>query len=160
LGSPLIPYTADKDSSKSSQSNPKTLEHSVDNRKELKTCVVGIVYVGGHKAYPKGGNTMMFVYSDRIDIGADKEKTGISVPYSEIINIENMDDKKISAERVILFGVIGAIWKKKHIYTVIRYREELDEQTIVLDFEDNLEVLQPYIYRKMLEHRKNKQLPT
>ena len=98
--------------------------------------------------------TVVFVYSDRIDIGAKKEKTGISVPYSDIINIENMDDKKISAERVILLGVIGALWKKRHIYTMIRYKEELDEQTIVLDFEDNVEILQPYIYRKMLEHRK------
>lgn len=156
MGSPLIPYTPDKDSDKSSQSNPETLARQVDNYNELKTCAIDIVYVGGHKAYPKGGNSMMFVYSDRIDIGSNKEKTGISVPYSDIINIENMDENKIAAERVVMFGIIGALWKKRHIYTVIRYKEELDEQTIVLDLEDNIEILQPYIYRKMLEHRKKK----
>ena len=156
LGSPLIPYTTDNDSNKSSQSTPETLAPQVEGNNELKNCAAEIVHVGGHKAYPKGGNTMMFVYSDRIDIGSQKEKTGISVPFSDIINIENMDENKIAAERVVMFGIIGALWKKRHIYTVIRYKEELDEQTIVLDLEDNIEILQPYIYRKMLEHRKKK----
>jgi hypothetical protein len=97
---------------------------------------------------------MIFVYEDRIEIGAKKEKTVLTIPYSAILNMENMDDKKVAAERVVLLGVIGALWKKRHIYTVIRYKEEMDEQNIVLDFEDNIEKFQPYIYRKMLEYRK------
>lgn len=71
-----------------------------------------------------------------------------------MINIENMDEKKIAAERVILLGVFGALWKKKHIYTVIHYKDESDEQKIVLDFEDYVDSCQPWIYKKMLEARK------
>ncbi|MGA9743807.1 MAG: hypothetical protein WBQ16_04260 [Nitrososphaeraceae archaeon] len=71
-----------------------------------------------------------------------------------------MDEQKISADRVIGLGlifvplaIVGAMWKKRHIYTVIRYTDEIDKQTIVLDFEDNIDEYQPYIYRK--EFRKN-----
>lgn len=55
-----------------------------------------------------------------------------------------------------MFGVLGALWKERHVYTVIRYKEEYDDQTIVLDFEDIVGELQPYIYKKMLDCRKNK----
>ena len=60
----------------------------------------------------------------------------------------------MSADRVIMLGVIGALWKKKHIYTVIHYKDELDQQKIILDFEDYVEYAQGLIYRKMLEARK------
>lgn len=73
-----------------------------------------------------------------------------------------MDEQKISAERVIGLGlvfvplaIVGAMWKKRHIYTVIRYKEINDEQTIALDFENNIDKFQPYICNKMLEYRKN-----
>ncbi|MFI5423498.1 MAG: hypothetical protein WB587_11495 [Nitrososphaeraceae archaeon] len=46
-------------------------------------------------------------------------------------NIQNMDEKKISALRVVGLGlvfvplaIVGAVWKKKHIYTVIQYNDE------------------------------------
>lgn len=120
-----------------------------------------IAYVGGHKAWPKPVNTMIFVYDDRMEIGPSQEKTVLAIPYSDMISMENMDEKKISAERVVGLGlvfvplaIVGAVWKKRHIYTVIRYKEELDEQTIVLDFEGNIEKFQPFIYRKMLDCRK------
>jgi hypothetical protein len=69
-------------------------------------------------------------------------------------SIENMDEKKISADRVVMLGVVGALWKKTHIYTIIRYKDELDEHKIILDFGDNVEYAQGLIYKKMLEARK------
>jgi hypothetical protein len=55
-------------------------------------------------------------------------------------------------------GIIGALWKKKHIYTIIHYKDELDEQKIILDFEDAVEYAQGLIYKKMLEARKRKEM--
>ena len=73
-------------------------------------------------------------------------------------NIQNMDEKKISALRVVGLGlvfvplaIVGAVWKKKHIYTVIQYNDA--ELTVVLDFGRLIDKLQPFIYRKMLEYR-------
>lgn len=55
------------------------------------------------------------------------------VPLS-IVNIENMDEQKISALRVALLGLIGVFWKKKCMYTVVQYNDGIDDQTVVLDF--------------------------
>lgn len=84
-----------------------------------------------------------------------------SIPYSnrDVSDISNNDDP--SALRVVGLGlafvplaIVGAMWKKKHIYTVIQYRDEMDKQTIVLDFGKHIEELQPFIYRKMLQYRR------
>ena len=73
-------------------------------------------------------------------------------------NIQNMDEKKISALRVVGLGlvfvpltIVAAVWKKKHIYTVIQYND--GELTVVLDFGRFIDKLEPFIYRKMLEYR-------
>lgn len=114
-------------------------------------------YIGGHKAYPSSTNTKMYFYEDRIQIGNPE----LIIPYSKITNIENMDEQKISALRVVGLGlvflplaIVGAMWKKKHLYTVIQYKDELDVHTIVIDFEGYIDEAQPLIYRKMLEFRK------
>lgn len=71
-----------------------------------------------------------------------------------------MDEQKISALRVVGLGlvflplaIVGAMWKKKHLYTVIQYKDELDNQTIVVDFEEYIDEAQPLIYHKMLKYR-------
>ena len=116
-------------------------------------------YIGGHKAYPSSTNTKMYFYEDRIQIGNPE----LVILYSAITNIENMDEKKISALRVVGLGlvflplaIVGAMWKKRHLYTVIQYKDELDDQTIVIDFENNIDEAQSLIYRKMLEARTRK----
>ena len=48
------------------------------------------------------------------------------------------------------------MWKKRHLYTVIQYKDELDDQTIVIDFDNNIDEAQSLIYRKMLEARTRK----
>ena len=74
-------------------------------------------------------------------------------------NIENADEKKISALRVVGLGlvslgvgaIVGALWKKRHIYTIIEYVDIFnEEQRLVFDFEDNLEEAQQIIYKKMV----------
>jgi hypothetical protein len=72
-------------------------------------------------------------------------------------NIENMDDKKISKLRVVVLGavflplaIVGALWKKRVLYTVIEYNDGTDEQTIILDLGKKIEEIQPLVYQKML----------
>ena len=121
-----------------------------------------VKYVGGHLLYPKSrNNAYIEILSDKlcitmIDFQGDKTtEITLDVPYKSIIIIENADEKKIAAMRVVLLGVIGALWKKKHIYTVIRFKDELEnEQTMVFDFGDKIETIQPLIYSKVLEHGK------
>jgi hypothetical protein len=116
-----------------------------------------VKYVGGHKAYPRPTDTRMSFYDDRIELG----NPNLVIPYSAMKNLENFDEKKISAKRVVALGlvavplaIVGAMWKKNHIYTVIQYQDEMDDHTIVVDFEEYLDAAQPLIYRKMLELRK------
>ena len=77
-------------------------------------------YLGGHKAYPakkpKGVKINLFV--DRIEVHGDKFL--FNIPYSQMTNIENMDEKKMSALRVVGLGlvfiplaIVGALWKKR-----------------------------------------------
>lgn len=78
-------------------------------------------------------------------------------------NIENTNEKKISALRVIVLGlifvplaIVGALWKKNHIYTIIQFRDYFDNQMIVLDFDQNIDSAQSVIYKRMLEFRNSK----
>ncbi len=64
-----------------------------------------VKYLGGHKAFPakKSVDTKISVYSDRIDI---EKPLNLNIPYSKITKIENMDEKKISALRVVGLGLV------------------------------------------------------
>ena len=120
-----------------------------------------IKYLGGHKAFPTPTDTKMHFYQDRIEIDNPK----LIIPYRFMQNIENTIEKKISALRVIVLGlilvplaIVGALWKKNHNYTIIRFRDYLDDQMIVLDFDENIDSAQSVIYRRMLEFRNTKKL--
>jgi hypothetical protein len=119
-----------------------------------------IKYLGGHKAFPTHTDTKMHFYYDRIEIDNPK----LIVPYRYMQNIENTNEKKISALRVILLGlifvplaIVGALWKKNHVYTIIRFRDNFDDQMIVLDFDQNIASAQSLIYKRMLEFRNAKE---
>lgn len=118
-------------------------------------------YLGGHKAYPvrKAMDVKIIVFPDRLEI----EKLFLTISFSKMTNIENMDDKKISALRVVVLGliflplaIVGALWKKKKLYTVIEYNDGIDDQQMVFDFDKNVETMQPLIYHKMLQSRLQK----
>jgi hypothetical protein len=118
-----------------------------------------IGYLGGHKAFPTPTDTKMHFYYDRVEIDNPK----LVVPYRHMKNIENTNEKKISALRVIVLGlifvplaIVGALWKKNHIYTIIRFRDYFDDQPIVLDFDQNIDSAQSVIYKRMLEFRDSK----
>jgi hypothetical protein len=127
--------------------------HSPDNPESYY-----IKYKGGHKAYPSPTATRMHFYGDRIEVDHPK----LVIPYRFMKNIENMHEKKISAFRVLILGliflplaIVGALWKKNHIYTIIRFRDDYDnDQLIIVDFDQNLDSAQSVIYKRMLEFHK------
>jgi len=120
-----------------------------------------VKYMGGHVEYPKPSNCRLYFYNDRIEL----EDPNLIIPYESIFNIENMDQKKISAGRVVALGlvflplaIVGAMWKKNHLYTVIQYTESNNERTIIIDFEDIVELMQPFIYRRMARFKRSTSL--
>lgn len=72
-------------------------------------------------------------------------------------NVENMSEDQLKGARVVALGIIGALWKKKYLYTVIQYKDELgSERAIVIDFHGNIEKVQQLIYQEMLESRRGR----
>ncbi len=125
--------------------------HSPDN-----PYIYYIQYMGGHKAYPSPSSTTMHFYEDRIEVGSPK----LVIHYRSMKNIENMTEKRISILRVVALGlifiplaIVGALWKKNHIYSIIRFSDEADDQMIIVDFGKNLDSAQSVIYNRMLEFR-------
>ena len=43
--------------------------------------------------------------------------------------------------------------EKNHRYTVIQYKNDIDIQTIIVDFEKNIDSAQPLIYRRMIRFK-------
>lgn len=108
-------------------------------------------YIGGHKMYPKPADTKVLLYSDWLEV---ERLNHLKVAYKSMTSIENADESKISAMRVVLLGLVGALWKKKHTYTVIQYKDAIGEQqTMVFDFDKDIDKVQPLIYQKMLDSR-------
>ena len=109
-------------------------------------------YVGGHKLHPKSRDVTVQIAPEKLTVS----EINLEVSYKSITNIENADEAKISAMRVVLLGVIGALWKKKHLYTVIQFKDELgNDQSMIFDFDKKIEEVQPLIYNKVVEARKN-----
>ena len=138
--------------------NSNSSSKNIDSNSSSKNLEVEFYtkYLGGHKAYPttKGINTRIYIYPDGIGVG----NPNLFIPYSQMTNIENMNDKKISALRVVGLGliflplaIVGALWKQKKLYTVIEYHDGLDTQQVIFDFDDNVEKMQPLIYQRMLQ---------
>jgi hypothetical protein len=78
--------------------------HSIDPALE-----VYAKYLGGHKLYPKLVDTIVCIFSDRIEI----LNIHLRVPYTLMSNIENADEKNITAKRLFLVGSFALGWKKK-----------------------------------------------
>lgn len=117
-----------------------------------------IDYIRGLIEYPSSSSCRIFLYNERLELDWDKgqDEPSMVIPYKSMTNIENLDDQKISALRVIGFGVIGALWKQQHRYTAIQYKDETGEKNIVLDFGKYIEEAQPLIYQKMIDAKRTK----
>ena len=90
------------------------------------------------------------MFSDRIEV----EALHIRIPYTWITDIENADEKKISARRMFLVGLYSFAWKKKDLYTIIEYLDGFNQkQTLIFDFGKKIQEAQQKIYDRMLAFR-------
>jgi len=67
-------------------------------------------------------------------------------------DIRNIDGgSKVDFDRVMVAGVLGALWKKHHVITLIEYNDEnkTEPQRIALDLGDGIQKVQPMIYQRM-----------
>jgi hypothetical protein len=74
-----------------------------------------------------------------------------------------MTEKRISILRIVgldlvfvPLAIVGALWKKNHVYTIIWFSDDSNDQMIIVDFDKNLDSAQSVIYNRMLEFRNNR----
>jgi hypothetical protein len=77
-------------------------------------------YLGGHKAYPQPIYSQIYFYEDRIELQVYRLK----IYFKSIKNVENVNEKKrdseyLAAGLLLPPVVLGYLWKKNHIYSVI-----------------------------------------
>jgi hypothetical protein len=116
--------------------------------------ILNIWAVTKHIQSPSG--TRMYFYEERIEVDNPK----LVIPYRSMKNIENITERRISILRVVVLGlifvplaIVGALWKKNHICTIIRFNDDSDDQMVIVDFDQNLDSAQSVIYNRMLEFR-------
>jgi hypothetical protein len=89
-------------------------------------------YLGGHPAYPKKRDVKIKLSDASLEIPELK----MNIPYNNIKKIENTTRDKMSAGRVILLGVVGALWKKEQTLTVLTVQNGATSQDLVFKFDD------------------------
>ncbi len=127
--------------------------------------------LGSDKSLPVDEESYVYIFEDRIDIKLLKSKGGlllsskgeakITIPYRNMTDLQNVDaGNKVDLDRVLglslaSLGVgtlIGLLWKRHHIVTIIKYTDEAQaSQTVALDFLANTKYAQPLINRKFRE---------
>jgi hypothetical protein len=119
--------------------------------------------LGSDKSRPVDEDSYVYIFNDRIEIKLLKSKGGIlltskgeskiTIPYRNMTELQHVDaGKKVDADRVLLLGLPGLLWKRHAIVTVIKYNDDNSEpQTIALDFRANTKYAQPLINRKFRE---------
>jgi hypothetical protein len=91
-----------------------------------------VEYIGGHKAYPQSTYSEVYFYEDRIELQAYKLK----IPFNQIKKVDSTREWK-QHEDVHSLGIMGLLWKRNAVYTVIEYNDGVDDQTVVIDFRNN-----------------------
>ena len=113
-------------------------------------------YMGSHPMYPKDRDVTAVFWNEGFEIRFNRDKPAeIAIAYKDMTNVDVLSEEHVKAGRVIVAGIIGALWKKKEKYTVIEYKDELGkDRAIVMNFHGNIEKLHQLIYQKLLESRK------
>lgn len=81
------------------------------------------------------------------------EPLDLHIPYSDIREVKNVNESQMKALRVIAFGVVGALWKKKETYLCIVYNDGIQDQSPVFKL-GNLNEAQKNLYEKVIQAKK------
>lgn len=83
-------------------------------------------YIGGHAAYPKDTDGKLYLYAQPENkVVFESKKVNMDIPLSIITESKILTEKEIRARRVLLTGLIGLAWKKKHKMLVIDFKDQL-----------------------------------
>ena len=105
-------------------------------------------YLGGHVLFADKRYITLSVYQKEVVV----DSLGLHIPYSSIKEVKNVTEENIKALRVVMLGVIGALWKKKEKYLCIVYDDGVQDQNPVFKL-DNLDDAQRVIYRKVAQEK-------
>lgn len=101
-------------------------------------------YLGGPPAFPKKRNVKVKLCETCLEV----DELHLNVAYNAIKKIENTTREKMSAGRVLLLGVVGALWKKEQVLTVLTVQDGAALNNLVFKFED-VEDAQKAIYNRI-----------
>jgi hypothetical protein len=105
-------------------------------------------YLGGHSMYANKRSVVLSIYPREVAVDA----LGMHIPYSAIKEVKNVNESNMKALRVIAFGVVGALWKKKETYLCLVYNDGIQDQNPVFKL-DNLDRAQREIYQRVVQAR-------
>lgn len=103
-------------------------------------------YLGGHSMYADRRRVCLSVCPNEVLIDALK----LQIPYSMIKEVKNVSESQMKALRVIAFGIVGALWKKKETYLCIVFNDGIQDQNPVFKV-DNLDKAQRDIYQHVVK---------
>jgi len=91
-------------------------------------------YLGGHAAFAKDTDGKFYLYPEpEYKVVFESKKVNMEIPLTIVKDSKILTEKEIRARRVLLTGLIGLAWKKKH-------------KMIIIDFEDKLGNIQSPVF--------------
>ena len=91
-------------------------------------------YLGGHAAFAKEAKGKLYLYPEpEYKVVFESKKVNMQIPLNLIRDSKILTEKEMRARRVLLTGLIGLAWKKKH-------------KMLVIDFEDKLGNIQSPVF--------------
>jgi len=114
-------------------------------------------YLGGHAAYAKETDGKFYLYPDpKNKVVFESKKVNLELPIGRIKDSKIITEKEIRARRVLLTGLIGLAWKKKHKMLIIDFEDELGNiQSPVFEVDKTDEVASK-LYNIRLEFQSKK----
>jgi hypothetical protein len=83
-------------------------------------------YLGGHAAFPKETDGKLYLYPEPENkVVFESKKINMEIPFGILKDSKILTEKEIRARRVLLTGIIGLAWKKKHKMLVIDFEDKL-----------------------------------
>lgn len=104
-------------------------------KEEPKSWKYDAKYLGGHAAFTKDSDGKLYLYADPENkVVFESKKVNLEIPFNIIKESKMLTEKEVRARRVLLTGIIGLAWKKKHKMLVIDFQDKLgDTQSPVFE---------------------------
>lgn len=114
-------------------------------------------YLGGHAAFAKDTKGKFYLYpAPNYKVVFESKKVNIEIPVGLIKDSKIVTEKEIRARRVLLTGLIGLAWKKKHKMLIIDFEDGLGGVQSPVFEVDKIEDVAGKLYNMRLEFHSKK----